>query len=105
MPPFVSRYIFVHENVKVKDKMTDTKENTSWSNNVIINMLDSVPNYEECQNLCQVQIVILIEAFDPSLNKINLFSRMSQNALLGLGQATSIQILRFHPFVITRFSC
>ena len=34
--------------------MTDTKENTSWSNNVIINMLDSVPNYEECQTLCQV---------------------------------------------------
>ena len=85
--------------------MTDTKENTSWSHNVIINMLDSVPNYEECQTLCQVQIVILIEPFDPSLNKINLFSRMSQNALLGLGQATSIQILRFDPFVITKFSC
>ena len=56
-------YIFVPENVKVKNKMTDTKENKSWSNNVIINMLDSVPNYEECQTLCQVKIIILFEAF------------------------------------------
>ena len=57
--------------MKIKDEMTDMKENTSWSHNVIINMLDSVPNYEECQTLCQVQISLLIEAFDPEfkLNK------------------------------------
>ena len=80
--------------VKVKNKMTDTKENKSWSNNVIINMLDSVPNYEECQTLCQVKIVTFIEAFDKSY--INLFSRMSRNVLLGLGQAPTIQNLRFN---------
>ena len=26
-------------------------------------MLDSVPNYGECQTLCQVQITIVFEAF------------------------------------------
>ena len=55
--------IFVHKDVKVKNKLTDTKENTSWRNNVIINMLDSVPNYEECQTFCQV-LSLLMEALD-----------------------------------------
>ena len=49
--------------MKIKDEMTDMKENTSWINNVIINILDSVPNYEKCQTLCQVKIIILFEAF------------------------------------------